>query len=162
MEERCVYKYRGSILGKQWLPCIILENGVKKPTDSECLFCIDNHLFDRYKLFKDTYRYLYRRLIVNVNELFLAENEDCFPNKERAIMALKIRYDIVSPEYLMEYGCYLKDGWFVNLFDGFINGDYKTLSELDKEANSSSHEWFTYPDGSHDLVKYEYKFYFGR
>lgn len=77
-------------------------------------------------------------------------------------MALKIRYDIVSPEYLMEYGCYLKDGWFVNLFDGFINGDYKTLSELDKEANSSSHEWFTYPDGSHDLVKYEYKFYFGR
>ena len=59
MEEKRVYKYRGSILGKQWLPCIILKNGVKKPTDSECLFCIDNHLFDRYKLFKDTYRYLY-------------------------------------------------------------------------------------------------------
>lgn len=162
MEEKRVYKYRGSILGKQWLPCIILKNGVKKPTDSECLFCIDSHLFDRYKLFKDTYRYLYRRFIVNVNELFLAENEDCFPNKERAIMASKIRYDIVSPEYLMEYGCYLKDGWFVNLFDGFINGDYKTLSELDKEASSSNHEWYTYLDGSHYLVEYEYKFYFGR
>lgn len=162
MEERRVYKYRGSILGKQWIPCIILENGVKKPTDSECLFCIDNHLFDRYKLFKETYRYSYRKSIVNVNELFLAENEDCFQNKERAIMALKIRYDIVNPEYPIEYGCYLEDGWFVNLFDGFINGNYKTLSELDKEANSRAYKWFTYPDGSLDLVKYECKFYFGR
>lgn len=160
MEERQVYKYRMSILGKQWLPCIILENGVKKPTDSECLFCIDNHLFDSHKLFRETYRYSYRKFIVNVNELFLAENEDCYPNKERAIMASKIQYDIVSPEYLVECGCYLKDGWFGNLLDGFINGDYKTLSELDKEANSSGHEWFTYPDGSHCLV--EYKFYFGR
>ena len=162
MEERQVYKYRMSILGKQWLPCIILENGVRTPTDSECLFCIDNHLFDSHKLFRETYRYSYRKFIVNVNELFLAENEDCYPNKERAIMASKIRYDIVSPEYLMEYGRYLKDGWFANLLDGFINGDYKTLSELDKEANSSGHEWFTYPDGSHCLVEYEYKFYFGR
>lgn len=162
MEERCVYKYRGSILGKQWLPCIILKNGVKNPTDSECLFCIDNHLFDSHKLFRETYRYSYRKFIVNVNELFLAENEDCYPNKERAIMASKIRYDIVSPEYLVGYGYCLKDGWFGNLLDGFINGDYKTLSELDEEASSSSHEWFTYPDGSHYLVEYEYKFYFGR
>lgn len=23
MEERRVYKYRGSILGKQWLPCLV-------------------------------------------------------------------------------------------------------------------------------------------
>ena len=162
MEERCVYKYRGSILGKQWLPCIILENGVKKPTDSECLFCIDNHLFDSHKLFRETYRYSYRKFIVNVNELFLAENEDCYPNKERAIMASKIRYDIVSPEYLVGYGYCLKDGWFGNLLDGFINGDYKTLSELDEEASSSNHEWYTYLDGSHYLVEYEYKFYFGR
>lgn len=43
MEERRVYKYRGSILWKQWLPCIILKNGVRNPIDSECLFCIDNH-----------------------------------------------------------------------------------------------------------------------
>lgn len=162
MEERCVYKHRGSILGKQWLPCIILENGVKKPTDSECLFCIDNHLFDSHKLFRETYRYSYRKFIVNVNELFLAENEDCYPNKERAIMASKIRYDIVSPEYLVGYGYCLKDGWFGNLLDGFINGDYKTLSELDEEASSSNHEWYTYLDGSHYLVEYEYKFYFGR
>ena len=41
------------------------------------------------------------------------------------------------------------------------NGDYKTLSELEEEANSGSHGWFTYPDGSHNFVKYEYKFYFG-
>lgn len=162
MEERRVYKYRGSILWKQWLPCIILENGVKKPTDSECLFCIDNHLFDSHKLFRETYRYSYRKFIVNVNELFLAENEDCYPNKERAIMASKIRYDIVSPEYLVGYGYCLKDGWFANLLDGFINGDYKTLSELDEEASSSNHEWYTYLDGSHYLVEYEYKFYFGR
>mgnify|MGYP000941775473 FL=1 len=162
MEEKRVYKYRGSILGKQWLPCIILENGVKKPTDSECLFCIDNHLFDSHKLFRETYRYSYRKFIVNVNELFLAENEDCYPNKERAIMASKIRYDIVSPEYLVGYGYCLKDGWFGNLLDGFINGDYKTLSELDEEASSSNHEWYTYLDGSHYLVEYEYKFYFGR
>lgn len=162
MEERCVYKYRGSILGKQWLPCIILENGVKNPTDSECLFCIDNHLFDSHKLFRETYRYSYRKFIVNVNELFLAENEDCYPNKERAIMASKIRYDIVSPEYLVGYGYCLKDGWFGNLLDGFINGDYKTLSELDEEASSSNHELYTYLDGSHYLVEYEYKFYFGR
>ena len=162
MEEKRVYKYRGSILGKQWLPCIILENGVKKPTDSECLFCIDNHLFDSHKLFREMYRYSYRKFIVNVNELFLAENEDCYPNKERAIMASKIRYDIVSPEYLVGYGYCLKDGWFGNLLDGFINGDYKTLSELDEEASSSNHEWYTYLDGSHYLVEYEYKFYFGR
>lgn len=162
MEERRVYKYRGSILWKQWLPCIILKNGVKNPTDSECLFCIDNHLFDSHKLFRETYRYSYRKFIVNVNELFLAENEDCYPNKERAIMASKIRYDIVSPEYLVGYGYCLKDGWFGNLLDGFINGDYKTLSELDEEASSSNHEWYTYLDGSHYLVEYEYKFYFGR
>lgn len=162
MEERRVYKYRGSILWKQWLPCIILENGVKNPTYSECLFCIDNHLFDSHKLFRETYRYSYRKFIVNVNELFLAENEDCYPNKERAIMASKIRYDIVSPEYLVGYGYCLKDGWFGNLLDGFINGDYKTLSELDEEASSSNHEWYTYLDGSHYLVEYEYKFYFGR
>lgn len=162
MEERRVYKYRGSILWKPLLPCIILENGVKNPTDSECLFCIDNHLFDSHKLFRETYRYSYRKFIVNVNELFLAENEDCYPNKERAIMASKIRYDIVSPEYLVGYGYCLKDGWFGNLLDGFINGDYKTLSELDEEASSSNHEWYTYLDGSHYLVEYEYKFYFGR
>lgn len=162
MEERRVYKYRGSILWKPLLPCIILENGVKNPTDSECLFCIDNHLFDSHKLFRETYRYSYRKFIVNVNELFLAENEDCYPNKERAIMASKIRYDIVSPEYLVGYGYCLKDGWFANLLDGFINGDYKTLSELDEEASSSNHEWYTYLDGSHYLVEYEYKFYFGR
>lgn len=162
MEERCVYKYRGSILGKQWLPCIILENGVRNPIDSECLFCIDNHLFDSHKLFRETYRYSYRKFIVNVNELFLAENEDCYQNKERAIMASKIRYDIVSPEYLVGYGYCLKDGWFGNLLDGFINGDYKTLSELDEEASSSNHEWYTYLGGSHYLVEYEYKFYFGR
>lgn len=92
----------------------------------------------------------------------MAENEDCYPNKERAIMASKIRYDIVSPEYLVGYGYCLKDGWFGNLLDGFINGDYKTLSELDEEASSSNHEWYTYLDGSHYLVEYEYKFYFGR
>lgn len=162
MEERRVYKYRGSILWKQWLPCIILKNGVRNPIDSECLFCIDNHLFDSHKLFRETYRYSYRKFIVNVNELFLAENEDCYPNKERAIMASKIRYDIVSPEYLVGYGYCLKDGWFGNLLDGFINGDYKTLSELDEKASSSNHEWYTYLDGSHYLVEYEYKFYFGR
>lgn len=162
MEERRVYKYRGSILWKQWLPCIILKNGVRNPIDSECLFCIDNHLFDSHKPFRETYRYSYRKFIVNVNELFLAENEDCYPNKERAIMASKIRYDIVSPEYLVGYGYCLKDGWFGNLLDGFINGDYKTLSELDEEASSSNHEWYTYLDGSHYLVEYEYKFYFGR
>lgn len=162
MEERRVYKYRGSILWKQWLPCIILKNGVRNPTDSECLFCIDNHLFDSHKLFRETYRYSYRKFIVNVNELFLAENEDCYPNKERAIMASKIQYDIVSPEYLVDYGRYLKDGWFANLLDGFINGDYKTLSELEEEAGSGECDYRINPDGSHYLVEYEYKFYFGR
>lgn len=132
-ESIFIYRYRRSIHGKQWCPCIIVGN--KFPVESHVLIYIEENGEQRYR---------YRT--VDTRDLCLAKNQDCFPNLERALMACKIRYDYIAPHgasFWMDF----KESGFWDLFDGYITGKYKTLHDIEAARNE-----FLVP-------AYQYKFY---
>ena len=142
-----VYRYRRTIyrtrscgtllersLQKQWCPCVILEN--ISPTESHVLVYIERNGGR-----------CYRYITVDVRDLCVAKNQDCFPNLERALMACKIKYDFITPDGAL-FGADLKESEYWDLFDGYITGKYKTLYDVETARNE-----FLVPG-------YQYKFYF--